>query len=48
MGELETFIFGRARKPEEGFGIHLEIYAAKSTDDEILKKGQDGGVDHHV
>jgi len=42
--ELETFVFGRARKTEEDFGVYREIHVAKSTDEEVLRRGQDGGV----
>lgn len=42
--ELEHFIFGRERKLEEDFGIYREIYVAKSTDNKVLKRCQDGGV----
>lgn len=42
--ELETSIFGRARNPEEDFGIYREIHVAKSIDNAILKRCQDGGV----
>ena len=42
--ELEKFVFGRTRKPEEDFGVYQEIHVAKSTDNEILKLCQDGGV----
>jgi len=44
IDDLERFVFGRARKPEEDFGIYREIHVAKSVDDEVLKCCQDGGV----
>lgn len=44
LDELETFIFGRPKKPGEDFGIFREILVAKSTRDEVLGHCQDGGV----
>lgn len=42
--DIEEFIFGRRRKPEEAFGINEKVYVARSTSKEILGKCQDGGV----
>lgn len=42
--EMEKFIFGRQRKIEEEFGIYKQILVARSTDEEILRESQDGGV----
>ncbi len=42
--KVENFVFGRARKPEEEFGIHRRLVVAQATDDRVLKVGQDGGV----
>jgi coenzyme F420 hydrogenase subunit beta len=44
MAQVENFVFGRERKPEEEFGIHRRIAIAQATDDNILKVCQDGGV----
>jgi coenzyme F420 hydrogenase subunit beta len=44
MAKVENFVFGRERKPEEGFGIHRRIALAQATDDNILKVRQDGGA----
>jgi coenzyme F420 hydrogenase subunit beta len=42
---MDEKIFGRLRKPgEENTGIYQEVYVAKTTSNEILKKAQDGGV----
>lgn len=41
---LEKFVFGRERKPEEEFGIYLNVLVARSTDKNVLKVCQDGGV----
>jgi len=38
------FVFGRQRNPDEDFGIYKQALVAQSTDKEILKKSQDGGV----
>lgn len=44
QSQLETFVFGRTRKPEEKFGVYQHIFVAKSTNPNILNAGQDGGV----
>jgi len=41
---LEKFVFGRERKPEEEFGIYLNVLVARSIDKNVLKVCQDGGV----
>jgi coenzyme F420 hydrogenase subunit beta len=41
---LEKFVFGRERKPEEEFGIYLNVLVARSTNRNVLKVCQDGGV----
>jgi len=41
---LEKFVFGRERRPEEEFGIFLGVLVARSTDRNVLKVCQDGGV----
>ncbi|MBA7604428.1 hypothetical protein ES703_11550 [subsurface metagenome] len=42
--EMENFVFGRQRKIEEDFGIYKQVLVARSTNEEILRKSQDGGV----
>jgi len=42
--EMENFVFGRQRKIEEDFGINKQVLVARSTNEEILRKSQDGGV----
>jgi coenzyme F420 hydrogenase subunit beta len=42
--QMENFVFGRNRKPEEAFGIYRRLVIAQATDEEILKACQDGGV----
>lgn len=44
MSELESFVFGRERTAREQFGIHRQVYAAKSSDSRVLKACQDGGA----
>ena len=44
MTDVEKFVFGRERKPEEEFGIHRRIAVSQATDDNILKVRQDGGA----
>jgi len=44
VGELEEFVFGRRRRPEESFGVNKEICVSRSTDKRIIEKCQDGGV----
>ncbi|UCF44814.1 MAG: Coenzyme F420 hydrogenase/dehydrogenase, beta subunit C-terminal domain [Candidatus Bathyarchaeota archaeon] len=41
---VENFVFGRERKPEEEFGIHRRMVIAQTTEDRISKVSQDGGV----
>ncbi|KXA90852.1 hypothetical protein AKJ63_02150 [candidate division MSBL1 archaeon SCGC-AAA259D18] len=41
---MENFVFGRKEKPEEEFGVYKRALVARSTDEEILRKSQDGGV----
>ena len=43
-GEIDTTLFGMARKPEELIGHHQEIVLARATDAGSLMIGQDGGV----
>jgi coenzyme F420 hydrogenase subunit beta len=42
--KMEDFVFGRARKPEEEFGVYRRLAIAQATDSRILKVCQDGGV----
>jgi coenzyme F420 hydrogenase subunit beta len=42
--QMENFVFGRNRKPEEPFGVYRRLVVAQATDEEILKVSQDGGV----
>jgi coenzyme F420 hydrogenase subunit beta len=42
--QMEKFVFGRNRKPEEPFGVYRRLVVAQATDEEILKVSQDGGV----
>jgi coenzyme F420 hydrogenase subunit beta len=43
-GEIDTTLFGMARKPEELIGHHREVVLARASDQEALMTGQDGGV----
>jgi coenzyme F420 hydrogenase subunit beta len=42
--ELDQFLFGRERRPEELDGISKDIILARATDSEVHTKGQDGGL----
>jgi len=42
--EIDTSLFGQARKPEELIGQYREIVLSRATDAESLMVGQDGGV----
>jgi len=42
--DIEEFVFGRAKKPTEEFGIYRRIVVARSNDENVLKVCQDGGV----
>jgi len=45
LDEIEYYLFGRTRKPEEeSLGIYGNIYSARALDDEIWHAGQDGGT----
>ena len=45
IDEIEYFLFGRTRKPEEeALGIYKNIYSARALDEEIWHAGQDGGT----
>src|SRR5579859_6516505 len=42
--ELDTFLFGRERRPDEIDGVSKDIILARVTDPQVLEKGQDGGL----
>ncbi len=45
LDEIEYYLFGRTRKPEEeSLGIYRNIYSARALDDAIWHAGQDGGT----
>lgn len=44
LPKIETFVFGRERKPEEDFGIYRRLTIAQATDSKILSVCQDGGA----
>lgn len=45
LDEMEYFLFGRTRKPEEeSLGIYRNVYSARALDEETWHAGQDGGT----
>jgi len=44
LRNVENFVFGRERKPNEEFGMYRRILVARAKDKDILKACQDGGV----
>ena len=42
--KIDSFVFGRIRKPEEEFGIYRRLVVAQAADREILNVCQDGGA----
>jgi len=44
QGEMEKFVFGRTRKPEEPFGVYRRLVVAQATDEKTREACQDGGV----
>jgi coenzyme F420 hydrogenase subunit beta len=42
--KIESFVFGRERKPEEEFGIYRRLAIAQAADSQILDACQDGGA----
>ena len=44
LSDEERFTFGKARKPEETFGVYRRLVVSRATDGAVLRVGQDGGV----
>jgi len=44
LPNLENFVFGRERKPNEEFGIYRRILVARAKDKAVLRVCQDGGI----
>ncbi len=44
LDDLEVYVLGRTRGDGEEFGIYSQICVARSTDEAVRKRGQDGGV----
>jgi coenzyme F420 hydrogenase subunit beta len=44
LPKIESFVFGRERKPEEEFGIYRKLAITQAADTQILKICQDGGA----
>lgn len=44
MPTLEQVVFGRERKKGEEFGVYRDVVIARTTDDHIMEKCQDGGI----
>jgi coenzyme F420 hydrogenase subunit beta len=42
--EIDTFMFGRERAPEEVSGVFKDIFLARASDPELHEVGQDGGL----
>lgn len=42
--EMESFVFGRERRPQEHFGIYRSLAIAQANDARVLDVCQDGGV----
>ncbi|MDQ6613186.1 MAG: Coenzyme F420 hydrogenase/dehydrogenase, beta subunit C-terminal domain [Actinomycetota bacterium] len=42
--ELDSFLFGRERQPDEMDGVSKDIILARATDKEVHQMGQDGGL----
>ena len=42
--EADEHLFGRTRQPAEQSGIYKDILLVRSADDEVYKRGQDGGL----
>jgi coenzyme F420 hydrogenase subunit beta len=42
--EVDTFLFGRQRRPDEVAGVAKDVLLARATDPEVKERGQDGGL----
>ncbi len=42
--EIDTYLFGRERDPEEIEGVSKDVFLARATDPELHSHGQDGGL----
>jgi coenzyme F420 hydrogenase subunit beta len=42
--EVDSYLFGRARRPEELAGVYQDVVLARATDPEVAAAGQDGGL----
>jgi coenzyme F420 hydrogenase subunit beta len=44
QSDMERFVFGRERRPEEIFGIYRRVTVVRASDEELRRKCQDGGA----
>ena len=42
--EVDSFLFGRSRRPDELAGVYQDVVLARATDPEVAAAGQDGGL----